>query len=573
MRQASLAILGLGEAGQYILREIIHLADQLGIIDEKANPQITREKIVIRVYLEKQNQRRKVIIQPVSAENPSTVNGGTKLDASAMINQIKSIAKGTENKRQTDLENVEERGEALNELLIKYTPVVSARYGIAAIRIDSDETTLDRVGKMTLDEIDKKGSTPPLPPGLSIIPKRGERTEVMDPVFNEKVTFIPNRGASGRSSAVYELLTNDDFESNAILMILGLKGGNGGLGTSHYYNLMIYRAILLIHGLISTGAGVAAAILQSIKENYPDLVDSRFIIDMAVIPAASEPNDAKLGRDPRKWKKMLEWDLGKIKQFLDEGVLSTSIVIDLDFAILQWARLVGLENMNEDGINAFHDFIITRTLRGEASKVYNKGEIEKVVSRLTGGTYTYANIKYQNVDPVIARSVEPILQVLTGRNIRFAVGGSHLDEGELKEFMSGYVAVPMVSDLATFNSYVKYIKCFDDSATCSIATLLLPVLHGMLAPIEAGMVDDLLVFINTKTFDILRQRFNYVPTNEDIKELLREIFGIYGRVLVMEAQSDMAVVIYALVEPGKYFTKVVENKGWGTIDATKAGFD
>ena len=556
----SLVILGIGEAGQRILKEVLYIASELGIVKKRKN---TGREALIRVYRKQENGKIEIMPVMPSETKPGTVTNKPREPKKADLNDMLGQLYYTEGKNASDSPTLrpEQNGEAIDvddvvqaqEKLNRFSPVVSPMYGISAIRIDLDERTLNDVANEILSEIDSRGEGVPLPPGLSII---ANKIDVDDPVLKEKVVLVPERGANGKSGAVYSLLL--DKSASLLLDILGLRDRK--LSQRSYYVIMIYRIILLIHGLVGSGAGTAAAILQAINNNFDkDVIDATFKLNLAVIPQAKERG--KVDRDEAKWVAVLKWNLNNIVEFLEEGVLDTSFIVDLDFALLQHVRDNAIEEKKDEAIRKYHEFIL-KILKNKANEVYQAGKIEEFIKETSGKSFLEADLR--TADRVIAQSVEPVLEVMTRRDIKFAVGGSSLDEQELKGLLSGRLVLPMVSTMDILNLYLEHTECQASPRVCANATLLLPAIHGMLAPVEPKLVDDLLVIINKKALDLVKERFGYVPMFEEVTELLDRIFGVGGVVLLSHSQdSEISTIIYALTdEPDKYFTEIVEKK-WG----------
>lgn len=556
-------ILGLGEAGQRILKEMLYMASELGIVKKRKN---TGREALIRVYRKQENGKIEILPVMPSETKPGTVPNKPGEPKKADLNDMLSQLYRTEGKNASDSPTLrpEQNGEAIEvddvvqaqEKLNRFSPLVSPMHGISAIRIDLDERTLNDVANEILSEIDSRGEGVPLPPGLSIIPHKVEKIEVDDPVLNEKVVLVPNGGANGRSGAVYSLLL--DKSASLLLDILGLRDRK--LSQRSYYVIMIYRIILLVHGLVGSGAGTAAAILQAINDNFDkDVIDATFKLNLAVIPQAKERG--KVDRDEAKWVAVLKWNLNNIVEFLEEGILDTSFIVDLDFALLQHVRDNAIEEKKYEAIKNYHEFFL-KILKNEANEVYQAGKIEKFINETSGKSFLEADLR--RADRVIAQSVEPVLEVVTRRDIKFAVGGSSLDEQELKGLLSGRLVLPMVSTMDILNLYLDHTECQASPRVCATAALLLPAIHGMLAPAEPKLVDDLLVIINKKALDLVKERFGYVPMFEEVTDLLDRIFGVGGVVLLSYSQdSEFSTIVYALTdEPEEYFTEIVEKK-WG----------
>jgi len=550
-RRATLIMLGLGEAGQKILYQTMKLARDLNIIDVAVKPE--REKMKIEP-----------IRPPYTSTKESTHTSTDSTNKESTLTDLSNKLKKSEtptrdiSKRHVKLDR-EYTGsssisaEDLAELIDEFSPIISAEYGFSMIRIDLDEEALRNIGKAFYRE------NLPIPPGISII---SEVTKIEDPVLGETVSLQPTGGSGGRSSTVYRLLRTT--ESSIILDLLGIPTNIKSEKVSLLKSaLPSYRAFMLIHGLVGTGAGVAEAILDSLREKgQKDILDARFKMSFIVIPSAEEAHVGKL--DPSTWIKVYKWDIGKLLEFMEDGILDTTFVVDLDFAVLQYDKNKDVVKREFESIREVNTFI-KDVLNGEL-KLYERNELKKYTGLNPYPSTLFA--MYDEVDSLIAYTLEPILCIHGPRSVRFSAGGSSVDEMEFKDMTKGFIAIPMVSTMDVFRAYLNIAKrdievhesTIDEE---SLAALLLPVLHSMLAPLTRKIVEKVIVVISRESLEMLQEEIGYIPTVNDVVAMFREIFSRASvKVLVSSKSVATSVVAYALVDPKEYLNSVAVTKGW-----------
>ena len=557
IRRPTLIILGLGEAGQQILYHVGLQAHRLGIIERARNTEVEKAKVQplrpvhVKKYLEKRIESLKERLEEALGE-------GT-LSLPREVDMLRRDF--TEPPRP-----VKEAAGADSMIDALMNPLVSS-YGISMIRIDVDERTLESIARGFLE----KGL--PVPPGIALA---SETTSIYDPVLGKTVALSPTGGSHGRSGAVYQLLKST--ESNVVLDLLGIPSKTltelaekseealaqvlGEIPTA----IPSYRTFILIHGLLGTGPGVSAAILEALEEvGNRDVLEPKFKIDFTIIPSAEE---LKLGRlDPPSWLKVIRWNLERLLEYLNAGILDTVFIVDLDFAGIQYLKNSRILRRDADEIRRTNLFI-KRILDGEIG-LYNEKELRKY-SGLNPGNLAG---RYGELDPLVAYSLEPVIVVHgprdRNRGLQFAVGGSSVDEMEIKEMMKGFAVVPLVATLNIFDVYLEIERRaverdVDAPDEASLATLMLPVLHGPLAPLVRDMAKGFIVVINRVVLERLMDTFDYIPSPSDIADLLREIFTRRASVKVLVSKNPLStsVVIHALLDPEEYINHVVDKKGW-----------
>jgi len=532
-------MLGLGEAGQKILYQTMKLARDLNIINVAVKPEGEVMKI-----------------EPIRLPYTSTGKESTRLYG--LINELGKSETSTRDisKRfiKPDREYTGSSSipvEALGELIDKFSPVISVGYGFSMIRIDLDEEALRNIGEAFYKE------NLPVPPGISIITKE---TKIEDPVLGETVSLQPTGGSGGRSSTVYRLLRTT--ESSIILDLLGIPTNIESIKVSMLKSaLPSYRSFMLMHGLVGSGAGAAEAILDSLKEKYQkDILNARFKMSFTVIPSAEEAHIGKL--DPSSWIKMYKWDTERLLGFMEENILDTTFIVDLDFAVLQYNKNQVVVEEGFELIMNVNDFI-REVLDGEL-RLYRRSELKKY-TRLTPSTLF---AKYDEVDSLIAYALEPVLCIHGPRSVRFGAGGSSVDEMEFKDMTKGFVAIPMVSTMDVFRAYLSIAKRNIEESESnideeSLAALLLPVLHGMLAPLTREIVEKVVVVISEESLEMLQKEIGYKPTARDVDAVFKKIFSrASAKVLVSSKSVATSVVAYALADPEEYLNSVAVTKGW-----------
>jgi len=556
LRRPTLIMLGLGEAGQKILYQTMKLAKDLNILDVAVKPE--REELKIEPI-----RLLHTDINKESAEEAETPRSGQEAHPSQLYDLIYDLKRSEIHIRDTDVDKMFLRpgkeytrssnilAEALAELMDKFSPIISARYGFSMIRIDLDEETLRNIGEAFHKE------NLPVPPGISIISKE---TKIEDPILSETVSLQPTGGSGGRSSTVYRLLRTT--ESSIILDLLGIPTNIKSEKISRLKSaLPSYRAFMLIHGLVGTGAGVAEAILDSLKEQVQkDILSARFKMSFTVIPSAEEAHIGKL--DSSTWIKVFKWDTEKLLEFMEDNMLDTTFIVDLDFAILQYNKNQVVVKEGFESIKNVNNFI-RKVLDGEL-KLYRRNELKKY----TGLTPSTLFTKYDEVDSLIAYALEPILCIHGPRDVRFGAGGSSVDEMEFKDMTKSFVAIPMVSTVDVFRAYLNIAKRNIEKSEYnideeSLAALLLPALHGMLAPMTREIVEKVIVIISEESLEMLQREIGYIPTISDLIAVFKEIFSRASvKVLVSSKSVATSVVAYALVDPEEYLNNVAITKGW-----------
>jgi len=549
LKRATLITLGLGEAGQKILYQVEKLAQRLGIIDPVKNPEKEKLKIIpIRLLYETINDNTQNNEDNKKGEALRYLLSKLKHSENNIDNIDKTFIRPSKLRIEPSKVIVENLAKLINEL----DPVVSTRYGFSMIRIDLDEQTLMKVGIAIYDE------GLPVPPGISIASRE---SEIYDHVLGEVVPLQPTGGSGGRSTIVFQLLRRT--ENSIILDLLGIPINIKAPQVSVLKSaLPSYRSFLLMHGLVGTGAGAAAAILETLREiGQKDVLSSRFKMAFTIIPSAEEAHIGKL--DPHKWIKIFQWDVTKLLEFINDGLLDTTFIVDLDFAVLQYKKNKNIIKKKYDTIKIVNRFI--NDILNSKLNLYRRNELR----RYTGLTASTLLVEYEKVDALIAYSLEPILCVHGPRGVRFGAGGSSVDEMELKDMMKGFVAVPMVSSMDVFNVYLDVARSSveeegKDIGEEALAALVLPVLHGLLAPMLRDMAEKFIVVVSANALKSLEEKIGYLPTTSDIAALFREVFTTksYVKILVSDTNVATSVVAYALVDPVKYLNHVVIAKGW-----------
>jgi len=547
-------MLGLGEAGQKILYQTMKLAKDLNILDVAVKPEREELKIEpIRLLYTNTNKE--------SSEEAKTPRRRQEAHLQQLYDLMYDLKRSEIHIRDLDKIFLRPDGdytrtsnmlaEALAELMDKFSPIISARYGFSMIRIDLDEETLRNIGEAFHKE------NLPVPPGISII---SEETKIEDPVLGETISLQPTGGSGGRSSAVYRLLTTT--ENSIILDLLGIPMNIKSEKMSVLASaLPSYRAFMLIHGLVGTGAGVAEAILDELKvKGQKDILATRFKMSFTVIPSAEEAHVGKL--DPPTWIKMFKWDIEKLLEFIKSNILDTMLIVDLDFAVLQYDKNKIVVKEGFGSIKNVNNFI-RKVLDGEL-KLYRRNELKKY----TGLTPSTLFTKYDEVDSLIAYALEPILCIHGPRSVRFGAGGSNVDEMEFKDMTKGFIAIPMVSTIDVFRAYLSIAKRNIEEIESNIdeeglAALLLPVLHSMLAPMTREIVEKVIVVIGGESLEMLQKEIWYIPTISDVIAVFKDIFSHASvKVLVSSKSVATSVVAYALVDPEEYLNNVAVTKGW-----------
>ncbi len=549
LKRPTLIILGLGEAGQKILYQAEKLAYRLGILDPVEN--LDREKlksIPIRLpYIIRVQENE------VRGRSSGALGSELRYLMKRSENGIVSVDKAFIRPTRAYIELNKVSAEDLARLMRELSPVISTRYGFSMLRIDLDEQTLMKVGTAIYSE------GLPVPPGISIVSKEAK---IDDPILGEPVPLQPTGGSGGRSTAVYQLLRKT--ESSIILDLLGIPMNIEESSQLAKLPSAIpsYVSALLIHGLVGTGAGTASAILETLQEiGQKDLLSSRFKIDFTIIPSAEEAHMGKL--DPSRWVKVFKWDVEKLVEFVKNEILDVLFTIDLDFAVLQYKKNQRIGEKGLSTIRLVNEFI--KNILDGKLKLYRRDELRKY----TGLSTSTLLAEYDNVDELIAYALEPILCIHGPRGIRFGVGGSSIDEMELKDMMKGSVVIPMVSPMNVFNTYLAIAKHSvekgeDAVDEASLAVLLLPVLHGMMAPMVRDMVNGFIIVVNTSALKKLENELGYIPTASDIATVFREIFTSRAHVKVLISSTSIAtsIVVYALVDPEEHMNHVIAVKGW-----------
>ena len=529
LRRPTLIMLGLGEAGQKILYEVEVHGRSLGVIDPGGNGDVEPVRLV------------------GGGCRPRSRHPGL----SRLMDELKPaggfLVKVSSGPRGSGLEG-------LVEAIASHSPIVSKRYGFSMVRIDVDERTLVEVAKRTLE------AGLPVPPGVSLA---STDMEVEDPVLGERVVLQPGGGSGGRSAAVYSLVRMRDGPPVLDLLGIPVHFNDASLIARLPTSIPSYRSMLLVHGLVGTGSGAAIAVLDSLKEVAGDILPARVKIDLAVVPSAEEAHMGKL--PPGKWVKVFNWDVSRLESLLEEGVLDALILVDLDFALIQYQRETriagkGLDQPFLQDVNSF----IRRVLEGGPS-LYDRRELSRHSGAAASGLYA----EYEKVDSIIARVLEPLLCIHGPRGVRFGAGGSSIDEVEFKDMVRGFVAAPLVTSPEVFSKYLLVAregvdKGVESSDEAALATLILPLLHGMLAPVSRGMVEAFIFIATRPALKTVGAELGYLPEASDIAALIRDILGggVKVNVLVSGVEMSAPVLGYALLKPRKYMKNIVSMKGW-----------
>ena len=625
IRRPTLIVLGLGEAGQKIMLSLEGLAYDLNIANLEDEWDVSNKKALIRAFREDNGNIKVTFVRPngaevakppVPAQEEQALITGAKENV-PLARQLGTLrGSGTPTTSRTSRMILQECSDftasdinAVIEELRKCSPVISSSYGFSMVRIDLDENTLRKVvERERMRGLLRQAQTRPdwvafIPPGFSIISKE---TTVYDEYLEEYVTLIPTSGAQGRSSTVYYLLKKS--EGVIILDVLGIRGEPN---KRNPFDMLSYRTILLIHGLVGSGAGAASVILEQLRDlvnkgaDRKDLLKTKLIMDLVVVPSAGEKRSGKL--DPNTWKEMVQWDVKKVISFITEEprVLDTSFVVDLDFALLQYKRhqlikeqgIVGSGESKTDGRSKTNEITKFTTLFTTFIKELLDGKVEfysvekfrEMIPNL--GDLT-AN--YDQVDDLIAYSLEPVMCILGPRGVRFGSGGSSVDLSELKGMISGYAVVPMVSTMEVFQKYLDYsVKLIYEYSNKSkksehnssdyessdrhnssdvdidveeeaVASLLIPPIHGLLAPVLRDITERLIVVVNIDAVEEIEEKLNITVSSYDIVNALQGVFRADTdvRVWVSSTARRTSVVIYALSDPKVYFENIISKKGW-----------
>lgn len=579
----TLILVGLGEAGQQILRRIESLGLRLRMIYEVVDEDVERAKlkplkpVEVKEYLE----YLRYLHRGLSAFEEGEREGDEALSGVGLLRDLQEGAPldfTQPPQTPSDLGGGAGDDLGLDKVAKSLNPIVSP-YGISMIRIDVDEQTLRGIAEEVLNE------GLPVPPGIVVA---SEAIRIYDPVLGEYVSLSPAGGSQGRSGAVYNLIR--ETESRVVLDLLGIPtqilvdSAAGGYRDS-YLELLArlstaipsYRTFVLIHGLVGTGPGVAIAILDALREHVVSeggseggILDPIFKVDFTIVPSAEELELSRL--DPPSWSKVVRWNLDRLRGFIEDGILDTIFLVDLDFAAIQllkneWLLEGGANPESAARIRRIHNFI-KRLYNGELG-LYTGRELKKY-SGLNPGNIVY---KYNELDELVAYALEPLLVVHgprdSERGLMFAAGGSSVDEMEIKEIMRGAAVIPFISEARVFDVYFNMEKRavergIDLPDEASLASLLVPTLHSPLAPIVRDFIEKFIVIINIKTIDRIMEEFDYIPPPADIADTLKKIFDRVNtvKVLISKTPLSTSVILYGLLDPGKYIESVLKKKGW-----------
>ncbi len=532
LRRPTLIILGLGQAGQEILYNLEVLAKKMELID-----------------IGKTGAEEKLAIWPREIGNILV-----SVIKSIRVEEHKGLSGYLRELQPTDYIRVrgrKERGEVV-ELPI---PVVSERYGISMLRLDLDTRTLEEIGSRILEQ------GLPVPPGIGI---RNTPTTVKDPVLGDEETLNPGNGSGGRSGAVYQLLIENE-ESKIVLDYLGIptKYEVETLGTL-VTAIPSYHSFLIIYGLVGSGAGISSAILERLKEvANAEILRFRFKMLLSIVPSALEAHSDKpitVKYGIKGWTRVVQWDINRLLDFMSKGVVDTAFIVDLDLAKMQYNKN---EHISYETLRETNKFI-ARMLDGDMN-LYKYDKLKEATKFSADSLYT----DYEKIDWMIAASLEPILLIHGPRGIRFGVGGSSVDESEIKDLLGGFTAIPMIVTRDVFKKYLDMArKSREEDITGiieeAIAALVVPLVHGIMAAVTRKVVEGLIVVVSREALRMIKDRLGYVPSARDLEVELGKIFTRcrWVRVMVAYGMQDASIVGYALADPRTYLKEILLRKGW-----------
>jgi len=231
--------------------------------------------------------------------------------------------------------------------------------------------------------------------------------------------------------------------------------------------------------------------------------------------------------------------------------------MDLNLAKMQYNKNEYLNYKTLREVNK----LIARMLDGDMS-LYRYDTLRKATGFTPQSLYT----DYERIDWMIAASLEPILLIHGPRGIRFGVGGSGVDEAEIKDLLGGFAAIPMIVTKNVFERYLGMARKSEEEGVIeeAIAALVVSLVHSVMAALTREIVEGLIVVVSRDALRMIRERLGYVPSPRDLEVELGRIFTRckWIRVMVAYGMQDASIVGYALTNPRTYLEEVLLRKGW-----------